>query len=208
MWIWRSRADDAAVERDAAGRAFERAAGRVPEVAGLADGRVDAELELLGHRDLHLRGLARRTQHAHAFDPALRPDDGELFLAGELAGLGEVALAGELVALTEERLDMFLAQMDVVGGDLEEERLGLLGLEHARQVGAAQRPQRLARDHPLLVRRDDEHGDAGIVGRDAADLVKAACLAVARFVQPDAHAFQTLDRQATARPRCPVRCRR
>ena len=64
------------------------------EIAGLADGRMDAELELLGHRDLHLRGLADRPQHAHAFDPAFRSDDGDLFLAGKLAGLGEVALRG------------------------------------------------------------------------------------------------------------------
>ena len=130
--MWRSAQMTPSVERDAAGRAFERAAGRVLEVAGLADGRMDAELELLGHRDLHLRGLARRPQHAHAFDAALRPDDGELFLAGKLAGLREVALRGELVARAEERLDVLLAQMDVVGGDLDRERLAAAGLPNTR----------------------------------------------------------------------------
>ena len=94
MWMWRSAQITPLFERDTAGRAFQRAAGRALQVAGLADRRVDAELELLGHRDLDLRRLARRAEHAHAFDAALGADDGELLLAGELAGLREIALPG------------------------------------------------------------------------------------------------------------------
>ena len=86
-------ADDAAVQLHAAGRAFERAAGRVRDVAALADRRMNAELELFGHRDLDLRELARRAEHADAFDAALRPDDGELLLAGILAGLRKVGVS-------------------------------------------------------------------------------------------------------------------
>ena len=118
-------------------------------------------------------------EHAHALDAALRPDDGELFLAGKLAGLREVGVVGELMALAEQRLDVFLREVDVVGRDLDEKRLLLLRFQHARDVGAAQRAQRLARHHAFLVRRHDEHRHLRIVGRDAADLVEAARVAVA-----------------------------
>ena len=73
--------------RDAARRAFERAARRAFDVTRFPDRRMNAELELLGHRDLNLRGFAGRAKHAHAFDAAFWADDGELFLAGVLAGL-------------------------------------------------------------------------------------------------------------------------
>ena len=97
-------------------------------------GGCDAELELLGHRDLDLRVLARRPEHAHALDAALRPDDGELLLAGVLAGLRKVGVLGELMALAEQRLDVFLREVDVMRRDLDEKRLLLLRFEHARDV--------------------------------------------------------------------------
>ena len=189
------RADDAAVQLHAAGRAFERAAGRVRDVAALADGRMHAELELLGHGDLDLGVLARRPEHAHALDAALRPDDGELLLAGKLAGLREVGVLRELVARAEQRLDVLLREVDVMRRDLDEKRLLLLRFEHARDVGAAQRAQRLARHHAFLVGGHDEHRHLRVVGRDAADLVEAARVAVALRVERDAHALQALQRQ-------------
>ncbi len=111
--------------------AFERAAGRVRDVAALADGRMHAELELLGHRDLDLRVFARRPEHAHALDAAFRPDDGELFLAGVLAGLRKVGVFGELMSLAEQRLDVFLREVNVMRRNLDEKRLLLLRLQHA-----------------------------------------------------------------------------
>ena len=93
-------------------------------------GRMHAELELLGHRDLDLRVFPRRPEHAHALDAAFRPDDGELLLAGILAGLRKVGVFRELVALAEQRLDVLLREMDVMRRDLDEERLLLLRLEH------------------------------------------------------------------------------
>ena len=69
------RANDSAIDLHAAGRTFERAAGRVRDVAALADGRMNAELELLGHRDLDLRVFARGPEHADALDATFRSDD-------------------------------------------------------------------------------------------------------------------------------------
>ena len=48
---------------------------------------MNAQLELFGHRDLDLRVFAGGAQHADAFDSALGAGDGQLFLAGILAGL-------------------------------------------------------------------------------------------------------------------------
>ena len=75
--------------------------------------------------------LARRPEHAHALDAALRPDDGELLLAGKLAGLREVGVLGELMPRAEQRLDVLLREVDVMRRDFDEERLLLLRLEHA-----------------------------------------------------------------------------
>ena len=76
-------------------------------------------------------------EHADALDAALRPDDGELFLAGILAGLREVGVFGQLMARAEQRLDVLLREMNVMRGNLDEKRLLLLRLQHARDVGAA-----------------------------------------------------------------------
>ena len=151
---------------------FERAAGRVGDVAALADRRMHAELELLGHRDLDLRVFPRRPEHAHAFDAAFRPDDGELFLAGILAGLRKVGVFGELMPLAEQRLDVFLREVNVMRRNFDEKRLLLLRFQHARDVGAAQRAQRLARHHALLVGGHDEHRHLRVVGRNAAHFVE------------------------------------
>ena len=80
-------------------------------------------------------------------------------------------------------------------GNFDQKRLLLLRFEHARDVGAAQRAQRFARHHSLLVRRHDEHRHLRIIGRDAADFVEAARLAIALFVERDAHALQSLERE-------------
>jgi hypothetical protein len=98
----------ALVDADASGRPFQSDARRAVKITGLADRRVNAELELFGHGDFHLRVLADRAKDADAIDPALGADQGHLFLAGKLAGLGEVALTGELMPRAEQRLDVFL----------------------------------------------------------------------------------------------------
>src|SRR5205085_7828992 len=95
-------ANDAAVDLHAAGRPFERATGSIGDVAALPDGWMHTQLELLGHCDLDLGIVPRRTEHANAFDPAFWSDDGELFLAGVLAGLGKIGVLRELMARSEE----------------------------------------------------------------------------------------------------------
>ena len=89
-----------------------------------------AELELLGHRDLDLRIFARRPKDADALDAAFRSDDRELLLAGILAGLRKVGVFRELMPLAEQRLDVFLREMDVVRRNFDEKRLLLLRFEH------------------------------------------------------------------------------
>jgi hypothetical protein len=101
--------------------------------------------------------FARRTEDAHALDAALRPDNGQLLLARILAGLRKISMLCELVALAEQRLDVFLREVNVMRRDFNQKRLLFLGLERACDVGAAQRAQRLARHHAFLVGRHDEH---------------------------------------------------
>jgi hypothetical protein len=87
MWMWRWAQITPRSMVGAAVWAFEGHAGRACKVAGLADRRLDAELELLGHRDLDLGFLARRTEHADVGDAPLGADQMDLLGAGELAGL-------------------------------------------------------------------------------------------------------------------------
>src|SRR6266576_1479372 len=90
-------------------------------------------------RDLDLRVFARRAEHADTFDATLRANDGKLFLARILAGLREVGVFGELVSFAEQRLDVFLREMDVMRRDLDEKWLLLLRLERSSDVRTAQR---------------------------------------------------------------------
>ena len=98
---------------------------------------MNAQLELLGHRDLDLRVFARRPKDADALDATFRSDNRQLLLAGVLAGLREVGVFGELMPLAEQRLDVFLGEMDVVCRNFDEKRLLLLRFEDARDVRAA-----------------------------------------------------------------------
>src|SRR5204863_1014100 len=111
--------------------------GRVRNVTALADGRLDADLELLGHGNFDLRVFPRGAEHAHAFDLALGPDNRQLLLARILAGLRQVRVLRELMSFAEQRLHMFLREMNVMRGNLDEKRLLLLGLEYFRDVRSA-----------------------------------------------------------------------
>ena len=73
-------ADDSALDFDTAGGAFERTPGSVSDIAALANGRMHSEFELLGHGDFDLGILAGWAEYSHSFNPALGPNDGELFL--------------------------------------------------------------------------------------------------------------------------------
>ncbi len=60
---------------NAAGRTLEYATGRVSNVAAFAYRRMNAELELLGHRDLDLCVFARGPEDTHALDTAFRSNN-------------------------------------------------------------------------------------------------------------------------------------
>ncbi len=113
----------------------------------------------------------------------------------------------QLMARAKERLDVFLREVDVMRGDLDENRLFPVRLQHVGEIRAAQRAQRLAGDHPLLVRRHNQDGDGGIVRRNAADVVEAAGVAVALLVELDAHAAQALQGQRAHPGAASARCR-
>src|SRR4029434_9214098 len=94
-------ADHASVDGDAARGAFECAAGGAVDVTRFANRRINTELELLGHRDLDLRGFPCRAEHTHPLDPAFWPDNRELFLAGVLTRLRKVSMFRELMTSPE-----------------------------------------------------------------------------------------------------------
>ena len=80
-------ANHSAIDLDAAVRTFQHATGRVRDVAAFADRRMNAQLELLGHRDLDLRVFARGPKDADALNATFRSDNRQLLLTGVLAGL-------------------------------------------------------------------------------------------------------------------------
>src|SRR5262249_14940912 len=98
---------------------------------------MDAELELLGHRDLDLRVLSRRPEDADALDAALRPDNRQLLPARILPRLRQVGVLGKLMPLPEQGIDMLLRHVDVVRRDLDEEWLRLARFECLDDVGPA-----------------------------------------------------------------------
>src|SRR5436190_14681231 len=107
-------ANNTAVQFHAAVRSFQCAARSIFDIAALADGWMHAEFELFGHRNFDLSDLACWTEHANAFDAAFGTDDGELLFAGVLAGLRQIRVFGQLMALAEQRLDMFLREVNVM----------------------------------------------------------------------------------------------
>jgi len=80
-------ANHSPVDWDVAGWTFQYATGRVCNVTAFADRRMNAQLELLGHRDLDLRVFARGPKDADALNATFRSDDRELFLTSILTGL-------------------------------------------------------------------------------------------------------------------------
>src|SRR3954452_9035475 len=105
-------ADHTLLDVHGAGRSFQDATRRSIDVSRFTNRGLNPELELLSHRDLDLRRLARRPEHAHSFDATLWADDRELFLAGELARLRKIGRLRQLMARAEERFDVSLREMN------------------------------------------------------------------------------------------------
>ena len=98
---------------------------------------MNAQLELLGHRDLDLRVFARGPKDADALNTTFWSDNRQLLLARVLAGLRKVRVFGELMSLAEQRLDVFLREMDVVCRNFDEKRLLFLRFHDTRELPAA-----------------------------------------------------------------------
>jgi hypothetical protein len=159
MWMWRWAQITPRSQHCAASRAFERNAGRIGEIAGLANRRLHAELELLGHGDLDLGLLAGRTEHAHIGDAPLGPDQIHLFGAGELARLGQLVLRRQLVAWAEQLVHIGLGQVHVVGRDLDGNRRRGLVANRQRDLVALDGTQGFPSQQALIVVGNDDDGD-------------------------------------------------
>ena len=131
------RANNSAVDRHAASRTFKNAARSICNVAAFTDRRMNAELELLGHRDLDLRVFACRAQDANALNATFRSNNSELLFTGILTGLRKIGVLGESMSLAEQCLDVFLRKMNVMCRNLDEKRLLLLRLQNARDIRTA-----------------------------------------------------------------------
>ena len=186
---------NAAFDDRAAERAFQRDAGGAGKVPGLADWRLDAELELLGHGDLDLSLLARRAEDPNFGNATLGTDQMNLLFAGELAWLGEFMHWRQLVAGAEQLFDISLREMYVVGGDLDRDRC-IFSLGGQQQLVALDGTQRLPGNQTLVIVGDDEDGDRRVIGGDDGMRIDLAEIAVLFFVQLDAHEFEALAGQA------------
>ncbi len=108
--------DETARHRRRAGRPFERNARCVLQVARDAHGRIDAEREFVGARDLDLIVIARRPHESNAADPAARTDERHRLLGSILTRLREHLANLEPIARAEKLLDRGLRQMRVPRG--------------------------------------------------------------------------------------------
>src|SRR5271157_261303 len=196
-------ADHALGDGDGAGRSLYGDAGRVFQVARFADGRVDAELELLGHGDFHLRLLAHGPEHAHALHASLGADKVYRFFARELARLGQLVLRRERAALAEQRLHVLRRQVHMVRRHLDGHGRALLRLQDVADVAGRHGADGLAGDHALLVGGDHQHPHTGAIGRYVVYRREAVYGAVLCLVDLDAHVAQALACQA-AHARAPL----
>src|SRR4029077_2514862 len=131
------RTNNSAVDRHAASWTFKNAAWSIRNVAAFTDRRMNAEFELLGHRDLHLRVFAHRSKDANAVNATFWSNNSKLLLTGILTGLRKIGVLGELMSLAEQCLDVLLRKMNVVCGNLDEKRLLLLRLQNACDIRTA-----------------------------------------------------------------------
>src|SRR4051794_25884681 len=109
-------ADDALFEFEGAGGTHQKCAGCAGDVAGDADGEVEAEADRVGEREFDLRLFAQRAEDAEVrYQAAARPDDGDGLFGGEEAFLKERAMHGELVAGAVEDVEIGAADVEMAG---------------------------------------------------------------------------------------------
>ncbi len=104
----------------------ERTARRPVDVARHADLPRKAEPHEVGERDLHLRPLPDRAEHADLADLALRPDDRHALLRRELPRLGQLLERLERMARTEQRVEVLLTQVHMPRRDAHRDVFGPL----------------------------------------------------------------------------------
>src|SRR3954468_13553317 len=97
----------------------------------------------------------------------------------------------------EERLDMFLGEVNVVSGHFNQKSLLLLCFQHLREVGTAQSAERFAAHHPLFIGGHDKNSDPGIIRGDPANLVEASRIAVLLLIERNTHAAESLQSEGS-----------
>jgi hypothetical protein len=200
MWMWRwAQMTPRSIVRAAVG-AFEGDARGAGKIAGLADRRLDAELELLGHGDLDLGFLARRAEHADVGDAPLGADQMDLLGAGELAGLGQFVFRRQLMAGAEQRFDIGLRQVHVVGRDFDRDRRVFFGLASSSSWlrSMARRVSQATRRSSSLATTRMVTGESS-VEMTAQQTGELAEVAVLFLVELDAHVAEALAGQAAHR---------
>src|SRR6516164_448908 len=115
-------ADDALFQARQAGRADQVSAGRIAVIAALAHRDVQAEHDRFGECQLDLAVIAAWAQDADVGDhPLPRSYHRHGFLGGEEAVLVEPLERRELMALAEQALQIFLGDVAVARGDVDDE---------------------------------------------------------------------------------------
>ena len=143
--------------------------------------------------------LANRAEDPDPLDRPTRTDQGHLLFAGGLTRLAQGEADGQPVALAVEGLDMLLAEVEVVGGDRDRDRVTPRG-EGPRQAAATEGLERLARRHPLGVGGNQEHLSAGPGATQLGDTVCRGLRALVRpLIQIDTQAHQARADRPTQR---------
>ncbi len=135
------------------------------QVAGRPDRGANAQLELFGHRDLDLGAAALRAKDAHPLHAPPGADEVYRLFAGVLPRLREARAHGQFVPRPKEGIDVLLGEVDVVGRYLDRDR-PLLALRRPGRALVPQGADRLAGDHPALLRRNDQNPHRRVGVRD------------------------------------------
>ena len=110
--------DHALLQLHFAAGAYQHARAGARKIASYADGCADAQRGGVGHGKLHLRPLPQGGDDGDAHRAA-GADDGELLGADRLTELGQRLSRRQRIAVAEQKLQMLLTQVNVMGGDLD-----------------------------------------------------------------------------------------
>lgn len=125
--VWRhvnmaGGADDAVFHFQHPLGAHDVSAGGAFDVAGHADGDVDAKLDSVGEGEFHLGEVSGGAEDAEIGDDSFAgSDEGDGLIGGELSILVEPLVHGQLGTGAEENFQVFRGNVHVAGGAVDQE---------------------------------------------------------------------------------------